>query len=80
MILACLQQAGNYPDEQAEETLHCDEGARTSGVLIRKRGNISNGSVPHKGPSLTRDARGVPPTTSSVTLAGVTLITQGNSA
>ena len=31
-------------------------GARTSAVLVRTRGNIPNGSEPHKGPSLTKDA------------------------
>ena len=37
---------GNYPDEQAAETLHEDGGAITSAVLLRKRGNIPNGSEP----------------------------------
>ena len=31
-------------------------GARTSAVHLRKRGNIPNGSEPHKDPSLTSDA------------------------
>ena len=46
VALACLQKAGNNSDEQAAEALHLDRGTITLAVLLRKRGNIHNGSVP----------------------------------
>ena len=44
MTLACLQQAGKLPRWTSRLNTKIRQGARTSAVLFRKRGNIPNGS------------------------------------
>ena len=46
VTLACLQQAGKLPRRTSRRNTTLRRGARTSAVLLRKRGNIPNGSEP----------------------------------
>ena len=46
VTLACLQQAGKLPKRASHRNTTLGRVARTSAVLLRKRGNIPNGSEP----------------------------------
>ena len=44
--LPCLQKAGKLPRRTRRRNTTLKRGARISAVLLRKRGNVPNGSVP----------------------------------